>query len=58
MVLLINLSEQSFIINPGERIAQMVIAPVAHGEWLPVKELKELEETERGDGGFGHTGTK
>lgn len=54
-VILINLSDTTFIINPGERIAQLVISPVVQAELVEVKELKE---TERGDGGFGHTGVK
>ena len=54
-VILINLSDTPFIITPGERIAQLVISPVVQAELV---EVKELEETERGDGGFGHTGVK
>ena len=52
-VILINLSSENFIINNGERIAQMVIAKHEQAEWLPVD---ELVETQRGQGGFGHTG--
>jgi dUTP pyrophosphatase len=52
-VILINLSDQDFVVNDGERICQMVIAQHARVEWLPVD---QLEETERGSGGFGHTG--
>ena len=55
MALLINLSQEDFIINPGERIAQMVIARHEQAEFLIVE---ELDETERGAGGYGHTGTK
>ena len=51
---LINLGPASFTIEPGMRIAQMVIAPVTRAEWLPVD---TLDETERGAGGFGSTGT-
>lgn len=54
-VILVNISDTPFIINPGERIAQLVISPVVQAELV---EVKELEETERGDGGFGHTGVK
>lgn len=55
MVLLINLSQQEFVINDGERIAQMVIARHEQG----IMELvDELDETERGTGGYGHTGVK
>lgn len=54
-VLLINLSKQRFKINPGERIAQLIISPIVQGNWI---EVEELNDTERGDGGFGHSGTK
>lgn len=54
-VILINLSNQCFEINAGERIAQLVISPIAQCEW---EEVDELENTERGDGGFGHSGIK
>ena len=52
-VILINLSQEPFIINDGERIAQMVIASHEQVEWQPVD---TLDETARGVGGFGHTG--
>ncbi len=54
-VLLVNLSDEAFVINDGERIAQMVIARHEQGEWEPVE---ALDETERGTGGYGHTGVK
>ena len=54
-VLLINFSQDDFVINDGERIAQMVIA--RHEQCLFVK-VDELDETERGTGGYGHTGVK
>lgn len=54
-VILINLSNENFIINDGERIAQMVIARHEQGEFVPVD---VLDETERADGGFGHSGVK
>ncbi len=54
-VILINLSNEPFIINDGERIAQMVIAK--HEQPLLV-EVDVLDETERGAGGFGHSGVK
>lgn len=54
-VVLINLSSEPFTINDGERIAQMVIARHEQAEWLPVE---TLDETERGAGGFGHSGRK
>lgn len=50
-----NLSDTSYTIEPGERICQMVVAKHAHVVWHAVE---ELEETERGTGGFGHTGIK
>lgn len=52
-VILVNLSDEDFIISDGERICQMIIARHARVEWLPVD---DLDETERGSGGFGHTG--
>ena len=55
MVLLINLSDQAFEIKPGERIAQMVIARHEQIQWSLVE---SLDDTERGEGGFGHSGTK
>ena len=54
-VILINLSSEPFVINDGERIAQMVIARHEQPELV---EVEELDETERGAGGFGHSGTK
>ena len=54
-VILINLGQEDFIVNDGERIAQMVIAKYERAEWEPVD---ELDETERGLGGYGHTGVK
>ena len=55
MVLLINLSTEEFIVNDGERIAQMVIARHEVAEFQVVE---ELDDTERGAGGYGHTGMK
>lgn len=54
-VLLINFSKEDFVINDGERIAQMVIARHEQGAFV---EVEELDETERGTGGYGHTGVK
>ena len=54
-VILVNLSKEPFTINPGERIAQMVVAKYEKIEW---EEVKALGETERGAGGFGSTGVK
>jgi dUTP pyrophosphatase len=54
-VLLINLSNTTFIINDGERIAQMVIAKHEQINW---EEVASMNETNRGSGGFGHTGSK
>jgi dUTP pyrophosphatase len=53
-VILINLSQDDFVINDGERIAQMV---VARHEQAELVEVEELSDTERGAGGFGHTGS-
>jgi dUTP pyrophosphatase len=52
-VLLINLGESEFVVERGDRIAQMVVAPV---DWVQWKVAKTLRATRRGDGGFGHTG--
>jgi len=52
-VILINLGSLPFEIKKGDRIAQMVIAPVVH---LPIAEVEDLDATNRGDGGFGSTG--
>jgi dUTP pyrophosphatase len=52
-VILVNLSNEDFTINDGERIAQLVIAKHERAEWISVQ---ELNETERGAGGFGSTG--
>lgn len=54
-VILVNLSDETFVINDGERIAQMVIAKHEQATWTVVD---SLDETERGEGGFGHTGRK
>ena len=54
-VILVNLSAEEFVIEDGERIAQMVIARHEQVEWQPVE---VLDDTERGAGGFGHSGTK
>lgn len=54
-VILINFSKENFIINDGDRIAQLVIAKHEQAEFI---EVEELDETERGDGAYGHSGTK
>lgn len=54
-VILINLSDQPFLINDGERIAKMVIARHEQAEW---EQVDVLDQTERGAGGFGHSGVK
>lgn len=55
MVLLINFSQQDFVVNDGERIAQMVLAKHEQCDFI---EVEKLDETERGAGGYGHTGVK
>ena len=55
MVLLINLSNEDFVINAGERLAQMIIAKYETASW---EQVEILDETERGTGGYGHTGVK
>ena len=54
-VVLVNLSKEDFVINDGERIAQMVIARHEQADFVVVE---ELDQTERGEGGYGHTGVK
>ena len=52
-IILINLSQEDFIVNNGERIAQMVISSYKQVEW---EEVDVLDKSDRGEGGFGHTG--
>ncbi len=54
-VIMANTGRETFRINRGDRIAQIVIAPVIHAQWI---EVDGLPDTARGDGGFGHTGSK
>lgn len=54
-VILVNLSNEAFVVENGERIAQLIIAKHERAEWL---EVQELSETSRGEGGFGSTGVK
>lgn len=54
-VILVNLSSEEFVVEDGERIAQMVIARHEQADW---QEVDVLDDTERGAGGFGHTGKK
>jgi dUTP pyrophosphatase len=54
-IILINMGDNDFVVNDGERICQMVIKEYTHVAW---EEVKELDRTVREDGGFGHTGTK
>lgn len=54
-VILINLSTDRFTVEPGDRIAQLIISPIVQAELVKVD---RLDETERGDGGFGHSGVK
>ena len=54
-IILVNLSSEDFVVEDGERVAQMVIARHEQAEW---QEVEVLDETERGAGGFGHTGKK
>lgn len=55
-VLLVNLSKEKFVIQSGERIAQMVVAKHERVNWKEVKTIEELSQTERGSGGYGSTG--
>ncbi len=52
-VIIINLSQEPFVINNGDRICQMVVTRYSHVEW---EECRSLADSERGEGGFGHTG--
>lgn len=52
-MILMNLGQEPFVVEPGDRIAQMVVAPVARVAW---SEAEVLDATERGEGGFGSTG--
>jgi dUTP pyrophosphatase len=52
-VLLVNLGAENYVVRRGDRIAQMIIAPVAHAVW---REVEEVSPSKRGAGGFGHTG--
>ena len=52
-VIVMNAGAEPFVVKRGDRIAQLVIAPVAKAQW---EEVEALDDTERGSGGFGHTG--
>jgi dUTP pyrophosphatase len=54
-IVLTNLGKKDFIIQRGDRIAQMIIAPVVRAKW---EEVQQIKETTRGEGGFGHTGVQ
>jgi dUTP diphosphatase len=54
-IILVNLSDEKFVVEHGERICQMVINKVETIQW---NQVESLDESERGEGGFGHTGTK
>ena len=57
-VILINHGTEPFTVNDGERIAQMIISKYEQAEWEPVSSIEDLEATERGEQGFGHSGIK
>ena len=57
-IILINLSNDDFTIKHGDRIAQAVVSPVISGRWSNLNKLDNLDNTSRGDGGFGSTGIK
>ena len=52
-IIMVNLGQEAVLINPGDRIAQLVIAPVVHAD---IVDVSEIQDTPRGEGGFGHTG--
>ncbi len=54
-IILINMGQEDFVVNDGDRVCQMVIKQYSHVDW---EEVRELDRTCREDGGFGHTGTK
>lgn len=54
-IIVINLSDQPFVINDGDRICQMVVTQYSHVQW---EQVDCIDKTERGDGGFGHTGVE
>jgi dUTP pyrophosphatase len=54
----VNVSRERATVAPGDRIAQLVIAPVTHAELAELAEVDELPTTTRGDGGFGSTGVR
>ena len=55
-VILIHHGQESFTLEPGERVAQLVVAAYARVEWIPVQQTSDLAITDRGAGGFDHTG--
>lgn len=57
-ILVVNLSDEEVTIEDGDRIAQMVFMAYEVAHWIQVESLEELSETERGEGGFGHTGIR
>lgn len=57
-VILINHGTEPFTVNDGERIAQMIISKYEQAEWESVSSIEDLEATERGEQGFGHSGIK
>lgn len=57
-ILVVNLSDEEVTIEDGDRIAQMVFMAYEVAHWVQVENLDELSETERGEGGFGHTGIR
>lgn len=57
-ILVVNLSDESVTIEDGDRIAQMVFMAYEVADWIQVDSLDELSKTERGEGGFGHTGLR
>ena len=57
-VILINLSKDDFVIHNGDRIAQAIVSSYEQVDFVSVESVEELSKTERGDGGFSHTGVK
>ena len=55
-IILMNLSNEDFVVNHGDRIAQAVVSPVISGRWTKLLKVNNLTQTQRGKGGFGSTG--
>ena len=57
-IILINFGKEDFVVNDGDRVGQLIVSKYEKVKWEPAQSLAELSETERGSGGFGHSGVK